>query len=230
MVSRFDSPGRWLVHLVVIALLLSSCGSAARPAPAATIAAGPLPADWQRVDLPQLSLALPPEWAVTDAADVDLSSAVTEMAGQNPQLKTALEQGRAALTSGQVQLIAYDLDPARIGESGFPTNVRLGRHVFPDAPAPETVADVNEQDLRQTPGFSEVQRASVAIGDLTATRLTSKLQINDVAGQPLALALEQYLLINGNDLYVLTFTTPTDRQQSYRAVFDQILGTVRVES
>jgi hypothetical protein len=211
-------------------MLLSSCGSSAQPAPAATIAAGALPTDWQRLDVPPVSLALPPEWIVTDAAAIDPSSAVTEMANQNPQLKSVLEQGRAALASGQVQLIAYDLAVERMGETNFPTNFRLGRQSLPEPPQLANVSDINEQDLRKTPGFSDVQRTPVALGNLPATRLTSTLQINDPAGQPLSLAFEQYLLTSGNDVLILSFTTPQNRREQYRAIFDQILSTVRIDS
>jgi hypothetical protein len=179
------------------------------------------------MDVPPVSLALPPEWIVTDAAAIDPSTAVTEMANQNPQLKSVLEQGRAALVSGQVQLIAYDLDPE--SAASFPTNVRLGRQTLPEPPQLPKVSDINEQDLRKTPGFNDVQRAPVAIGDLPATRLTSTLQINDPAGQPL-LAFEQYLMVSGNDVLLLSFTMPQNRQQQYRVIFDQILSTVRIES
>jgi hypothetical protein len=214
----------------MLAMLVSSCGSSAQPAPAATIATGSLPTDWQRLDVPPVSLALPSEWFVTDVAAIDPGNAVTEMANQNPQLKSVLEQGRAALASGQVQLIAYDLDPERVGETSFPANLRLGRQSFSEPPDLEKVSDINEQDLRKTPGFSEVQRARVTIGNLPATRLTSTLQITDAAGQPLALSSEQYLFTSGNDVLLLSFTVPQSRQQNYRAIFDQILSTVRVDS
>lgn len=218
------------IYLALTLLLLSSCGSAAAPAPAATIAAGSLPNDWQQIDLPPVSLALPAEWSITDASMIDPSSAVTEMAGQNPQLKTVLEQGRAALVSGQIQMIAYDLELERLSETGFPASVRLGRQTFPEAPALDTVSDVNEQDLRNTPGFSEVVRTPVAIGNLDATRLTSTLEIKDAIGDPLALVFEQYVLVSRNDVFVLTFTVPAEVQPSYREVFDQILGTLRIDA
>jgi hypothetical protein len=230
MVFRFHSLSLHLFLFTLVVVLLTSCGSSAEPAPAATIAAGPLPADWQRIELPQVSLALPPEWAVIDAADVDPSSAVAEMANQNPQLKAVLEQGRAALTSGQVQLIAYDLDPERVGETGFPTNIRIGHQAFSEPPTLTKVSDVNEQDLRKTPGFTDVQRTPVAIGNLPATRLSSKLHINDAAAQPFTLALEQYVIVSQHDVYVLTFTTASERAEHYRSTFDQILGTIRVEA
>jgi hypothetical protein len=215
--------------LICLIWLLCSCGSSATPAPAATIAAGSLPDGWQQVDVPPVSLALPDEWAFSDPGDLDAGGAITQMASQNPQLQTVLEQGRAALVAGQIQLIAYDLDPERIGDSGFPTNVRLGRQSLPEALTLDKVSDVNERDLRNTAGFSEVQRTPVAIGNLAATRLTSTLEIKDPLGEPLLLAFEQYLLVSGKDLFVLTFTSPAGQSPSYRSVFDQILGTLRIE-
>ncbi|HEY0604115.1 MAG TPA: DcrB-related protein [Herpetosiphonaceae bacterium] len=225
---RFQSLPRF-IYLALAVLLLSSCGSAAAPEPAATIAAGALPNGWQQIDLPPVSLALPAEWSITDAGMIDSNSAVTEMAGQNPQLKTVLEQGRAALVSGQIQLIAYDLELERLSETGFPTNFRLGRQILPETATLDKVSDANEQDLRNTPGFSEVTRTPVAIGNLDATRLTSKLEIKDAIGNPLALAFEQYVLVSRNDVFVLTFTAPAEVQPSYRTTFDQILGTLRID-
>lgn len=218
---------RWLTTLLTLTALLASCGSSAQTAPVATIAAAPLPADWQRIALQQIALALPATWVTATPEDQDLGQAATDMATQNPALKTALDQGRVALASGQVQLIAYDFDPDRAAEVSFPANVRIGRQTLPEPPDPAKVAEVNEQDLRKTAGFSDVQRATVSVGPTPATRLTSKLQINDATGQPIKLALEQYVLVQGNDVYAVTFTSDQKQQGQYRNMFDQILGTLR---
>lgn len=221
---------RPLLAVTFCMLLIVGCGGATTPPPEATIAAAPLPADWQRIDLQRMTLALPPEWAVTSPEDIDVSEATTEMATQNPQLKALLEQGRVALQSGQMQIIAYDVAPERVDESGFPTNLRIGQQQFPQAPTLSEVSDANEQELRATAGFSNVQRTPVLLGGTAATRLQSSLQIKDGLGQPVDLALEQYLLLNGKDLQIITLTTPARQQQTYRPIFDQILTTLRVEA
>jgi hypothetical protein len=209
--------------------ILAACSTSTQPAPQATIAAAALPADWQRIQQPQFSLALPPEWTVTSAEEMNVADAVNEMAAQNPQLKAVLEQGRAALISGQVQLLAFDLNPERIDISGFPTNIRIGRQTVANPAVLEQVADVNEQDLRNTPGFSEVKRTPVLVSGVPATRLTSQLQVNDTAGQPLTLAVEQYLLVDNKEVFVITLTTPHAQQEAYRTTFDQILATLRLK-
>ncbi len=220
---------RWLGLLGFMIVLIAGCGSTPAPAPTATIAAAPLPADWQRVELAELSLALPPEWVRTAAEDLDVSDAVTEMAAQNPELQALLDQGRTALGSGKVQLIAFDVAPERIDPSGFPTNLRVGQQTFAEAVSLAAISDANEQELRTTAGFSAVERAAVMLGEQPATRLRSRLQINNAVGAPMQLILEQYLLLRGQELFIVTLTTPTGREQTYRPIFDQILATIRLK-
>lgn len=214
--------------LLPLLWIVAGCGSSA-PAPVATIAAAPLPADWQPVELPEVTFALPPEWSVTAAEDLDFGPAATEMAGQNPQLQELLNQGRIALSSGEVQLIAYDLDLARGDPSGFPANVRVGQQTFAAAPTLSEVGDANERQLRATASFTNVERATVMVGPAPATRLRSTLQIGDAAGQPLQLALEQYLLLQKSSLVIVTLTTTVGQQPLYRETFDSILATMQLK-
>ena len=216
------------VQVMLLLMLLVGCGSST-PAPTATIVAAPLPADWQRIDLPRLSLALPPEWVTTSADDLDVGDAVAEMSTRNPQLKSLLEQGRVALNSGQVQLIAYDVAAERADPSGFPANLRIGQQTFAQAPTLAAVSDVNEQELRATAGFSDVTRDTILLGGVTVTRLRSTLQITDSAGEPLKLALEQYLLLHDKNMAVVTLTTAAGQQPTYRPIFDQILATLQLK-
>ena len=212
-----------------VVVYLTACGSAPAQTPTATIAAAPLPVDWQRIDLGKLTLALPAEWVLTSPEELDVSNAVTEMAVQNPQLKAVLEQGRIALGSGQVQLIAYDVAPERLGATAFPTNLRVGQQTFAEAPTLNAVSDANEQELRATAGFSDVERTAIMLGDQSATRLRSTLRVNDPLGEQLQLTLEQYLVLQDKELYIITLTTPTSQQAAYRPIFDQILATTRLE-
>jgi hypothetical protein len=228
LVSRWR---RVLPCLVLcLAIALGGCGATPGSPPVATIAAAALPTNWQRIDLPQLALALPPEWAVTAAEDLDLSGAIEEVAAQNPQLQALLERGQVDLASGALQLIAYDLDPASLSAAAYPANLRIGRQSYPQPPALASVSDVNEQDLKSNPSFREVQRAPVELSGHPATRLTSRLQINDSTGNPLDLALEQYLLVEGSDVYIISFTLAEGQQPRYRSIFDQILATLQLKA
>lgn len=221
---------RW--RLIGLALLLvsvvSGCGNSP-PAPAVTIEAAPLPAGWQQVALPTGSIALPADWGAVSAQDTDFSSAIGDAVAQNPQLEGILARGQAELANGSIQLIAFDLQADEQDESAYPTNLRLGKQSYPSAPTLNAVSDANEQDLRATAGFSDVQRTPVQLADQSATRLTSKLTINNAVGDPLVLAVEQYVIVLNTNVYLLTFSTAETNQANNRAVYDQILATLRFD-
>lgn len=220
---------RWMPGwLLLLALALSGCGNTPPP-PAVTIAAAPLPAGWQQSPLPSGSIALPPDWGLVAAQDTDMSAAIAEAAAQNPDLEAVLSRGQAELATGTVQLIAVDLVADAQDQSAYPTNVRLGRQQFQEAPTLNAVSDANEQDLRNTAGFSDVQRTPVQLADRPATRLASKLTINDAVGAPLVLAVEQYVLVKDTDLYIITFSASETNAARYRATYDQILATLRLD-
>lgn len=218
------------VHLMVLVacLALIGCGSSTPP-PAVTIAAAPLPAGWQQATLPGGSLALPPDWSVVAPTDTGLTDALAEAAAQNPQLGAALERSRAELAAGMVQLIAFDLEPNDASQVLYPTNVRVAQQALPNGATLAAVSDANEADLKGTPGFSDVVRAPVQLAERPATRLTSRLTINDGVGEPLPLIVEQYLFVQNADVYVVTFSTPAASQAQYRAVYDQVLATLRID-
>lgn len=199
------------------------------PPPSATIAAAALPADWQRVDLRELALALPPSWLTTTAEDLDLSAATTELVAQNPDLKSLLDGNRQALVAGQVQLIAYDLDPEHAADGGFPPSLRVGRQSFSAAPTLAAVSDANEQDLRASAGFSEVERDTVMLAGYEATRLAAQFQLKDASGEPLTLALEQYLILQGKDLFVIAWSIPAGKQSAQGDTVERAMATLRLK-
>ena len=218
---------RWIYLLVLV--LLVGCGTDRGAAPVMTIVAAARPADWQPIALAQITLALPPEWSATEAADNAFDTSIEEAAAQNPQLQALLERGQADLASGVVELIAYDLDPGNLGAAAYPTNLRIGRQSYPEPPALAKVSDVNERDLRANGSFRDVDRAPVIVCGHDATRLRSRLQINDSTGNQLDLALEQYLLVESNAVYIVSFTMPADEQPNYRSTLDRILATLQLK-
>jgi hypothetical protein len=213
---------------ILVVLLLAACSPSAPPEPIAAIPAAATPADWQEIELESLSLALPPAWTVTLADAIDSSPPIDDLIERNPQLAAIVREGEAALRAGQIELVAYDLDPAALDDGDIPTSLRVGSQRSETPPSADQVADANEAQLRATPGFSNVERAPISLGDTAATRLTSTLTITDTAGEPLAFHSEQYLIVDDATVQILSFTLPESNRARSRPVLDQILATVRL--
>ena len=226
------SPG----HLVMFAcirgsfllILLAACAGQ-QPAPVAVLQAAPLPSGWQPVELPGLQLALPAEWSMLTATDTDQSAAIDALAAQHPQLEALLRSAAADLAAGNLELLAVDLAPAASGTSGYPASIRVGRQTYDAEVALDAVGDANERDLRSTPAFAAITREPVRIGEHAAERLRSQLSLSDKSGEPLTLTFEQYLLVSGRDVVVLTFAAAEDNAARYRGTWDGVLSTLRLE-
>ncbi len=208
---------------VLLGLLsLTACG--ATPPPATSVV---LPSGWQTVKKTGVALALPPHWEVVAPEDNNFANALDEVVRQNPRLKTVADQARKAAAGGQIKLFAFDLAPED-ALPNFTNELSIGVVDMDRGFSLDEVAAANEQELRAN-GFAGVRRAIAPIGGQDVVRLSSDLAIKDAAGEPLPLAVEQYIVVKGRQQYVLTFTTIVEQRQQMQPTFDKIMGTFRVE-
>lgn len=220
-VTRMPSAFRSLMPLWLI-LLLVACGQ-----PEPTVTAVALPPGWQTVDEAGFSFALPPEWAVVSADDGNFAGAMDELVRENPGLQAVANQARAAVTSGQIKLLAFDLAPEDLLEN-FTANLSIGQLAL-EQPVPlSQIAEANEREL-QSNGFTNIQLTSTQVGGEDAARLSSTLEIKDAMSQALVLAVEQVILVRPQQQYVVTFTTTSSQKTRMLPVFEQIVTTFRVE-
>ncbi|WP_029215503.1 hypothetical protein [Kallotenue papyrolyticum] len=219
---------RTVCRLMIVLIALVGCGRGGTREAAATITAAAIPPAWQPLTLESLSLALPPGWSAITSAEVDLAPAVEAMSQHNPHLAALLRAGEEALRQGQIEVIAYDLEAAAAMGQPLPASLRIGTQPYSAAPDPQRLAEANVQQLRATPGFSNIEHTTVLIGDVPAARLRSTLTISDTEYQPLTLLNEQYLLVGGTQAHLLSFTLAPNSQPHYRPIIDQILSTLRL--
>ena len=210
-----------VVLLVSLLVLLAACGSG----PAVTSVA--LPPGWQTVKQAGFSFALPPAWEVLSAEDGNFESALDDAVRENPRLERVAGQARTALVNRQIKLLAFDLAP----EDELPnytTMLSIGQQPLEQPVSLAEVTEANERQL-QASGFSDVNRAIARIAGEDVARLSSTLQINDASGAPLALAVEQFIVLKAQQQYILTFTTVADQRARMQPVFEQIMATLRIE-
>ena len=218
-VYRVSAP---LLSTLLALALLAACGAST---PAVTSA--PLPAGWATVRQAGISLALPPGWEVVGAEEGDFGATLDDFVRENPRLAAVAAQARESLASGQIVLFAVDLAPEDLLET-FTTNLSVGRQAMEQRASLDDVAQANEQALIEA-GMQDVRRGQARITGEDVARLSSTIQIRDVAGEPLDLAYEQAVLLRDRQQYVLTFTTTATERERLLPVFEQIIATVRVE-
>lgn len=208
-------------------LLLAACAGQ-EPAPVAVLQAAPLPSGWQPIELSASQLALPAGWSVLTAAELDQSAAIDELTAQHPELEALLQSSAAELAAGNLELLAVDLAPADGDGSAYPASVRVGQQTYNAEVTLDAVGDANENELRSTPAFTAVLREPVRIGEHAAERIRSQLSLSDPAGRPLTLVFEQYLLVSGKNVVVVTFAAAQESAARYRATWDGVLSTLRL--
>ncbi len=216
---------------IVIAALAAACGGAATPVPASPTAAPTPTLDpaWtlHESEADGFAIALPTEWRPIELDAKTLDASLEAAVGQSPELKFMLEgQARNLIASG-VKFFAFDLGAESI-ESGMTTNVNIIKIPLGAEVALDFYVDLN---LGQLEGLSSVEkpvlhkRVKVMAGD--AEQLRYGMTVNTPNGN-LTLALTQYLVIVGEDAYVITLTTSADQAEGYSAVFEQIGQSFRV--
>ena len=210
------------ILLLVMACALLGCGSTA---PAVTSVS--IPSGWQTFNKSGLAFALPPGWQVLAADDTNFAGAMDELVQQNPRLQPVAEQARKAVAGGQVKVLAFDLSPDGVLPN-FTNNLSIGIQPMGRSASLAQVASANEEQLRSS-GFSDVKRSSFTSGGQEFAHLSSTLSITDATGESLPLAFEQWVMVKGQQQYVLTFATIAEQRKDLRPVFEKIVGTFRPE-
>lgn len=211
-----------LTVLVLPLLFVVACG---RTQPAVTAVV--LPEGWKTVDETGFSLALPAEWEVLSAEDGNVAEAMGELVRENPGLATLAERARASVTSGELKIFAFDLDPDDMLPA-FTPNLSIGQQALEQKASIRDVADANERELRAS-GFADVRRTTLQVAGEEAARLSSTLALKGVGGEALALAIDQLIIVHEQQQYVVTFTVAAEQRERLTPTFEQMIGTFRVK-
>ncbi len=210
------------ILLLTLGYALIACGSTP---PAVTSVS--IPEGWETFNKSGLAFALPPGWQVLAADDTNFEGAMDDLVRQNPRLQPIAEQARKAVAGGQVKVLAFDLSPEGVLPN-FTNELSIGISPMGQSASLDAVARANEEQLRAS-GFSEVQRASFTSTGQEFAHLSSTLTITDSTGEALPLAIEQWVMVKGEQQYFLTFSTIVEQRQDLRPVFEKIVGTFRAE-
>ncbi len=234
------SPGHhgWRRGLAVLAgVLIVGCSMRIEPAPSpsptatATLAPWPSPSParesspedgWTEYELAAdgLALALPASW---HTVNVDAPVPTPERLVQG-----AREPGPAsAVRDPDPEMRFYAFDLASVGgEDAFMTNLNILHYHLAGA---TTLAEFGAGNVRELGRMAQLiaplQQAMVALPAGPALRLRYGLAVEGEGGH--TLSLTQFLLVRGQEGYVLTFATTPPQLEAYTPVFERIGRSLR---
>ncbi len=198
----------------------------ATPAPTSVVVV--VPNGWNEYQLPEsgFAISVPTPWQRLPVKNQELDAALETVRQTNPDLATALGTNAQALIQNGVKFWAIDLNP-ETQQAGFATNVTVTRQTLPNAVSFDTFISINLNQLQTlTTRSSEITHERMAIAGQPAERVRYLLNVNQEQ-EPFTAAITQYLVLNGNHAYVLTFATRADLINKYRSVFDMSATSVR---
>lgn len=188
-----------------------------------------VPNGWREYAAPEngFALSVPTAWQRLPVKAAELDAALGSVRASNPELADALGANAQALLANGVKFWAVDLNP-ETQQAEFATNVTVTRQELPNAVSFDTFVSVNLNQLNALATLnSSVVNERTSIAGKPAERVRYLIVLDRDQDSPITAAITQYLVLNGNQAYVLTYATRTDLTAKYRGIFDQSAASLR---
>ncbi len=195
---------------------------AATPTIEPTAAAEELPEGWQRKTTDQLSIALPPEWRTLELGGEDAQTLFDELQKTNPDLAGVIG-GPKALESA----VLWTFGPLQID---FVDNMNIRRSPWGLAGRLYDLDDAVEVLLPQYEKMGMKVSSTdtgLRIFDLPTARVSYTMQVKGASGEPLEVRGRQYLLAAERDLWVISYSTTSEREETMAEVFERSVQSFR---
>lgn len=166
------------------------------------------------------ALTLPPAWIVLAEESGTAEGNLSQIAEDNAQIATVLEERLGTLGDVPVALVAFDLAPSSLSR-GYPTNVNVLTQPVPAGLPLEFVVQLSSEQLERILGLSNAAESTGLVlpaGEAVVLDYQLDTQI----------AARQYYLLHKQLLYIVTFTTTVaDFQATGGANFQEIMQSFR---
>jgi hypothetical protein len=204
--------------------------------PTSSVAEGP-PADvdasngWRRISVAErgFSLEVPDGWEELSPAIIGESGIMEQLLAANPDAAVALEQARAALSSGQIALFAFDTDVEGLA-AGFATNLNMIDVGPVEGTVEQAAAEVTETVRQQIPLTGDVESDMVSLPAGDAALIRYEWEVDDGEGTTARVSVTQYAIIgaSGNG-YILSMSAASDDAGRHEETFRRIAESFREE-
>jgi len=147
---------------------------------------------------------------------------------QNPQMATLVEgQARNLIVSG-IKFFGLDLAPEAT-TTGFATNVNILKQPLGAEVSLDFYVQVNVGQLENMANVVKPishRRVNLVAGE--GEKLWYRMNMTMPTGQVLTVAITQYLVIKGEDAYVVTLATTADQAPKCAPIFEKIGQSFRL--
>jgi hypothetical protein len=166
-------------------------------------------------------------WLALPVEDADVDALLDLLGSQQPAVAD-LVRDYLELTNARISMVA--LEGGLGGSAGLPANANVLIQPSFGLTLPFVSSFVSSA-IEQLPGVvGPVTRETVSLPGGEAARLRFEVQA-DVGGTALpTTALESYILIRGEEAYVVTFVTSADQLADDQPVFDGIIQSLCFEA
>ena len=168
----------------------------------------------------QFAITIPPTWEMVPLDTAGIAQSLELLEADDPALAERIgEQIDLLLRSGNFVLYAFD---AGVGEVSLTSVTVLKEDGGFDVEL-NFYADLIVQQIAFSPDVvGEIQRERVDLNGVPAEELKYAMSVADPDSETVELALTQYLLVKGSELYTITLSTTADRGANLSAVFKAI--------
>lgn len=188
-----------------------------------------VPNGWNEYPVPEsgFAISVPTTWQRLPIKPQELAATLQTVRQSNPELANSLGSGAQALMQNGVKFWAFDLTP-ETEKAGFATNLTVTRQTLPDTVSFDTFVAINLNQLNTlSTRNSDVVNERATIAGQPAQQVRYLLALNGDGGTAFTAAITQYLVMNGRNAFVLTYSTRTDLAPKYRPIFAQSATTLR---
>jgi hypothetical protein len=241
-------PKLFTAALIVLAVLAAGCSSApaasSSAAPPTTLAtASPtlaptqeltpspntvgLPNGWTRRAGDGFSIGLPDSWESISAADIANSDTWDALRDANPDAGAVIDQAETAMSTGQVQMFAFDPGPRTL-TSGFANNVNV---IHVGDPGDDDLASIAEQVADavalQVPVEGQIRTSTTTLPAGQAAVLRYRWTVNTPGQGSFEVAVTQYLIVTDGDGYIVTLSGLRADEERDRPIWEAMATSFR---
>lgn len=188
--------------------------------PPATHPVASLPADatTYAYEDDNFSIALPSQWLPIMAGGELIESAMVTVGNENPAIAALLTQQLAQLAQTPLALMAFSLAPESLA-NGYIPSLSILKQPLPDGVTLDLFVQFSGSQLEQILGLATPTAASnVQTGAGEALLLTYQMD-------EIGIAARQYMILQNNTVYILTFTGSVSQAEADATTFAAIVNS-----